>query len=134
VSAVLLAASSASVVYAGRALRRERQAPLRWTLPAALLLLGGAWLLEGWSHWQAGLRPQDSGYAATVYALIGYQGVLTVVLCFMGGYTLARSLAGRLGPRQRGSFFNTALMWHYIAAQGLIALFIMHGLATQAGG
>ncbi|ANN77462.1 cytochrome c oxidase subunit I [Bordetella flabilis] len=133
-SAALFIGSATLVAYAGRQLRRERHGPLRWCLPAALLLLAGAVALEGWGHWQTGLRPQDSAYAATVYGLAGYQALLTITLCFMGAFTLARSLARRLGPRHRGSFHNTSLLWHYVVAQGLIALLIVHGLASQAGG
>lgn len=133
-SATLLVGSSALVWHAGRQLQRERHGPLRWALPAGLLMLVGAIALEGLAHWQTGLRPRHSGYAAAVYGLAGYQALLTVILCFMGAFTLARSLAGRLGPRRRGSFNNTSLLWHYAVGQGLAALLVLHGLAREAGG
>jgi cytochrome c oxidase subunit I+III len=44
----------------------------------------------------------------------------------MAGYTLARSWAGLLDAERRVTFDSTRLMWHYTAAQGLIALAIMH--------
>ncbi|HWK71077.1 MAG TPA: cbb3-type cytochrome c oxidase subunit I [Burkholderiaceae bacterium] len=126
-SAGLLLGTSVLLAWLSRTLERERQVAVRLGLPAAMLMIAAAIGLEAHGQWQAGLRPQDSGYAAAVYALIGLQAVFVTALCFMAAFTVARSLAGRLGPARRASFDSTMLFWHYTVAQGLLGLCAIHG-------
>jgi len=132
-SAALLLGSSALVAWAGRRLARERHGALRLGMPLAIALAGVAVALEVQGHWQTGLRPQDSAYAAAVYALAGFQGTLVIVLCAIGLFTVARSVAGRLGPAHRASLHVMRLLWHYTVAQGLAGLALVHVLARQLG-
>lgn len=133
VDACLLIGSSASVIWAGCQLRKAKQAGLRLGLPIALLLLITAIGLEVYGQWQTGLRPQDSAYAASVYAMLGLQGVFAMVTCYMALFTVARSAAGRLSQAQRVCYDNTMLFWHYAVAQGLFALGIIHGFPRLTG-
>src|SRR5690606_8666078 len=100
-NSVLLMAGSACVWAGSRALRRDRQSWLRAGLPAGCVLLAAVVAREALAHWHIGLRPQDSAYAAAVYAIVGLQGVLTLAAASMALFTTVRSWAGRLGPARR---------------------------------
>jgi cytochrome c oxidase subunit I+III len=132
-SVCLLLGSSALLVWSGRTLARGRQQPLRWVLPIAILMLAAATGLECYGHWQSGLRPQDSGYGAAVYAMVGLQAIFVLVLCLMGAFTVARSLAGRLAPARRACFDSTMILWHYAVAQGLVGIAVLHGFPRLVG-
>jgi cytochrome c oxidase subunit I+III len=129
ISAALLVASSALVAYGSRALRssaRRGSWPVRIALLLAIPLLIGSLAVELHGQWQVGLRPTESGYGATVYAIAGMQGLLVFALTIMGFYTIARSLAGLLNAERRATYDNTMLLWHYTVGQGLVALFVVH--------
>ncbi|MGB6102323.1 MAG: cbb3-type cytochrome c oxidase subunit I [Pusillimonas sp.] len=132
-SACLLMGSSVVLAWIGRQLARSRQVPLRLGLPIAIVMLTMAIGLEAYGHWQTGLRPQDNAYAAAVYAMIGQQSILALVLTYMGVFTTARSLAGRLTPIRRACCDNTTIFWHYTVAQGLLALVLLHGFPRLIG-
>jgi cytochrome c oxidase subunit I+III len=128
-SAALLLASGACVFHADRRLKPEAHASAwhpRTALLFGVLLLLSSFGVEWYSHWQSGLRPQDSGYGASVYALISLQGFFVAVIAIMGVYTVARSLAGLLHAERRVTFENTMLFWYYTIAQGLIAIVLVH--------
>ncbi|MBO1113518.1 cbb3-type cytochrome c oxidase subunit I [Bordetella petrii] len=131
--AALLLASSALVWAGGRALRHGRQGWLRAALPLGCMMLFAALGLEAAAQWRAGLRPQDSAYAAAVCAVIGLQAVLVGAVGFMGLFTTARSWAGRLAGNRRACFDNTALLWHYTVAQGLAGTCLLHGFPRWVG-
>jgi len=131
--AALLAASSILAWLAGRRLRAGRLGWTRFGLPLGAALLLAATGLELAAQWRTGLRPQDSAYAAAVYALAGLQGVLAVAVGFMSLFTAARAWAGRLAPDRRATFDNTALLWHYTVAQGLVAILAAHGFPRLVG-
>lgn len=132
-SACLMLGSGALVAWAGKRLKQGRQGLLRLGLPLATLMLASAIALEGYGHWQSGMRPQDSGYAAAVYAMVGLQGVFGVVLIYMGLFTVARSLAGRLSATRRACFDSTMMFWYYAVAQGLLGLAVIHGFPRLVG-
>ncbi|NYT57585.1 cbb3-type cytochrome c oxidase subunit I [Alcaligenaceae bacterium] len=132
-SACLFIASSLMMAWSGRNLSHRRYWPLRLGLVLSLVMLSTAVALEAYGHWQSGLRPDDSAYAASVYALAGLQGVLTTVMAYMGVFTLARSLAGKLTPARRACYDNTMVLWHYTVAQGLLALGLVHGFPHMTG-
>jgi len=132
-SACLLLGSAALVAVAGRGLARRRQSLLRWGLPLAAVLLVAEAGLELHAHWRAGLRPQASAYAASVYAVIGLQAMLAAVSSLMGLFSVARSLAGRLSAARRACFDSTAILWQYTVAQGLLSLGLLHVFPRWAG-
>jgi cytochrome c oxidase subunit I+III len=48
------------------------------------------------------------------------------VLLTMGLYVCARSWNGKLLPDARASLDNTAVLWHYVAAQGLVGMGVIY--------
>jgi cytochrome c oxidase subunit I+III len=123
-----LAASSAVIAYASRALRTCSSAwPLRVALVLALPLLAAGWGIEWYGQWRSGLTPTASSYGAVVYTFIAVQGFLVAVLATMAFYSLARSLAGLLDRERRATFDNTMLLWHYGVGQGIVGLALVHG-------
>ncbi|NYT44562.1 cbb3-type cytochrome c oxidase subunit I [Alcaligenaceae bacterium] len=132
-SGALLLGSSVLWAAISRRLAAGQEGPLRLALPLAMLMTMLAIGLEGYGQWQTGLRPQDSGYAAAVYAMVGLQGFYGIVLCLMGSFTVARSLAGRLGPVRRATFDSTMILWHFAVAQGVLILATLHGFPRLVG-
>jgi cytochrome c oxidase subunit I+III len=125
-SAALLLASSAAVWLGGRALASTRSGAMRAALLIAVVSLAGALASDCLSQWRTGLRPTEHPYAALVYTTLSLQGVYVVALSVMGSFLLARSLFGRLDARRRASWDNTALLWHYTVAQGLLGVALLH--------
>ncbi len=132
-SAGLLLGALALVEGAGRRLAQARQTFLRASLSAAIVLVGASAAVEILSHWQSGLRPQVSAYAAAVYAVAGLQAAFAALAGVMGVFTVARSLAGRLTATRRAAFDTTMMMWRYTAAQGLVALALVHVFPRLTG-
>jgi cytochrome c oxidase subunit I+III len=136
-AALLLILSSSAMAYASRALGKTRSRfgpwPMRLFLLLAIPFLLAAFGVELYAHWQSGLRPTDSGYAATVYAFIATQGFFVAVVTVMGLYTFARSLCGLLNGRRRATFDNTMLFWHYTVVQGLAMLAVVHTFPRLLG-
>jgi cytochrome c oxidase subunit I+III len=134
-SAGLLVVSSAAVWCAGRLLGRDA---LRRTASGLLVALAAVALCvalatELAGHWQAGVRPQVSSYSAMVYMAGFLQFELVAALVVMALFVLARLAAGRLDGVWRVTFDNTALLWYYTAAQGLVGLLLVHGFPRLAG-
>jgi cytochrome c oxidase subunit I+III len=109
------------------------QAALSLALLAAIACVLASIGLDLASHVQAGLSPRAQAWSATVAALLAWQGLHAVVLLLMGGYAIARSLAGKLLPRARATLDNTALQWHYVTAQGLAISALVQGLPRLLG-
>jgi cytochrome c oxidase subunit I+III len=111
----------------------------RAILPATLGVLVGCGALaaavavEIVAHWQSGLRPQATAYAAMVYlaGVLAAQVVAAVV--FMGLFTVARLAAGRTDRERRNSFDHMALLAYYAAAQTLLGLALVHGFPRLVG-
>jgi cytochrome c oxidase subunit I+III len=133
VSAGLLLASSGLVAWMSRRLEQDRQVTVRFGFLPAILMLVAAIALEGMGLWHSGLRPQDNGYAAAVYAVAGLEALFVIVSVCMGSFTVARSLAGRLSPARRSPFDSTMIFWHYTVAQGVLSLVLVHGFPRLVG-
>jgi cytochrome c oxidase subunit I+III len=118
--------SAAAMVMANRALSVDQSVKVSVALLAALVTV---WIAFGASlHGllATSLRPQMHGYASTAYAMIAWQGVHAVLLTLMAGFTWVRLRLGMIDSVRRNVFDNTRIMWYYSAAQGLIALMVMH--------
>ena len=124
-----------SLMLADSLLRPDR-ASSRWVMSTVMVLavgsLGAGSLLDLLGHWNAGLRPADSSYAALVYAFVTIQGQVVVAVMLMGFYAAARSLSGKLDASRRVTFDNTKCLGWYAIAQGLVGLLVMH-LAPRLG-
>jgi cytochrome c oxidase subunit I+III len=74
----------------------------------------------------ANVKPDQHAYGAVLYTMLAYQGLHVVLVTLMGGYTIARILAGLVDDTRRNTFDNTRLMWYYTAAQALVSFLVMH--------
>ncbi|MGZ8260393.1 MAG: cbb3-type cytochrome c oxidase subunit I, partial [Caldimonas sp.] len=120
-------ASSAALWLSGRRLNQRALGGWRvgWVLVAAALATAGfALLLHG--HDAAGLAPRAQAWAATVAALLSYQGLHVVILVLVAIYLAARAWRGLLTPGQRATFDNAALLWHGACAQGVVVALLPH--------
>jgi cytochrome c oxidase subunit I+III len=134
-SALLLIASVTAFVLAGRWLPPPRTRSLRTLV---LVLIGASTLvayvvLEIIGHWQSGLRPTESAYAAMVYMASFLSAQLVAVVAIMSLFTAARSFAGQLDRVRRVSFDCTALLAYYAAGQGILGLLLVHGFPRLMG-
>ena len=129
VAGILMMAGSFAMVLATRALRSaepRRQRLLRALVLLALACTAGGIGLDMASQIGAGLDPTAQAWSATVGVFLGYGVFHGAVLALMGGYLLVRSSSGRLQPSARATLDNTALLWHCVTAQGVIAMLAVH--------
>jgi cytochrome c oxidase subunit I+III len=123
VPAALLAASSAAIGIANRALARGRS--VSPAVAAAIVFIAAAFAADVYGHRE--LVPTTSGYGAVVYlvlALAGFYAAAAIVLALFAAARQARGLADRV---RRVTFDNARLFWHYTVAQGLAGLAVVHG-------
>jgi cytochrome c oxidase subunit I+III len=121
------ALSSALFVAAERLLDPGRRGWLSAAVAGSIVLMLAAFGADLWSWHHAGIRPSEHAYGAVVYAVLAWQGLHVAVLLIMAGYTLARSWCGLLDATRRVTVDNTRLFWHYMAAQGVIGILLVHG-------
>jgi cytochrome c oxidase subunit I+III len=96
-----------------------------------LLSLLTLWIALGMQFhavWETDLRPDQHGYAATVYTMIAWQLLHAVLLTFMALYCLARHWCGLIDAQRRNTFDNTRIMWYFCCAQAVIALLVMNSV------
>ena len=87
-------------------------------LALVLLVVGFGTVLLGQSA--AGLAPTETAWAATIAALLGYQGLHVAILGIIAIYLILRAWDGKLHGRNRGTFDNSALIWHGSVLQGVL--------------
>jgi cytochrome c oxidase subunit I+III len=128
VSAMLFAISSALVLAARALLPQATSKPLfALVIVVATTALTLALVADTFGHWQAGLRPTQSAYAAMVYMNAVLQLQLVGSLIVMAGFAIARRLAGRLDQGRPAVFDNLGVLWHYTVGQALLGLLLVHG-------
>jgi cytochrome c oxidase subunit I+III len=132
-AAALLVLSGVALAVATHAQRARVRGRLLGGLLLAAALLVVALAMEAGAHWRTGLRPAESAYAATVYALVALQAFHVCVLVLMALYAGARELAGKLSAERRGCFDNMLPLWAFTIVQGLLALALVHGAPWLAG-
>jgi cytochrome c oxidase subunit I+III len=128
VAGALFLLGAASMAGALLGMRANRHVLLRWCVAAATVATTAAFAADLAAHLQAGLAPSQHAWGASVAALLGWQGFHAAVLLLMGGYLLARSLAGRLVPQARATLDNSALLWFYASVQGLATVALVRVL------
>lgn len=133
VSAALLLVAAALAAGCAGPLGQGGHRALRWGLPVAAGLVALSAGHDIHTHWQAGLRPQASAYAAAVYAVAGLQAIFAGLTALMATFTVARSVAGRLRATRRAAYDTTKMMFLYTAAQGLLALALLHAFPRLTG-
>jgi cytochrome c oxidase subunit I+III len=102
-------------------------------LAAAAVIMLGALALDVAGQYRAGLDPVAHAYGAAVTAVLTVQGLFAAALAIMAAYAMARSWRGLLDTVRRVTFDNTALLWHYTVAQGMIALVALHAMPRLVG-
>jgi cytochrome c oxidase subunit I+III len=130
---LLLLAGSALVAWARRRVVRSRQGGLRVAMLVAMLCVAAATGLDLASQVQAGLSPRATAWGATVSALLAWQVFHAALLMLVGAYVVARSWRRKLLPRTRASMDNSALLWHYVTAQGLAGALLLQLLPRLLG-
>jgi cytochrome c oxidase subunit I+III len=126
---LLLVASSAAIGFANRRLAQHRS-----VLPGivgAVLLFAAAFAIDLGSH--PGLAPSDSAYGAAVWLVLSLEGFFGGIVIVMALFALARHVAGRLDFVRRVTFDNARLYWHYVVAQSLLGLAVLHGFPRWVG-
>ncbi len=128
VSAALLVATSVAVMLAGRSLPQPggRPWPFVALLGVAATALMASFGIDVWNVLDGGVSPTASGYGATLFAIIGYQGFIAAALFIVAGFVIAKGIVGRIDKERRATFDTIRLLLHYAVIQGLIALFIVH--------
>jgi cytochrome c oxidase subunit I+III len=122
-SAALIAASSACIGLANRALKRARS--IAWPLIAAIALLAGGIAAEFVT--QRELSPSASAYGAAVYLIASLAAFYASVVIAMTLFVLARNAKGMVDAVRRVTFDNARLFWHYAVAQTIAGLLLVHG-------
>jgi cytochrome c oxidase subunit I+III len=132
-SAGLLAAGSVAMAWAARRLTAGGQGWLKAAVIFAIACALAATGLDIAGHVRAGLDPGAQAWSATVAALLGWQALHAAILLVMGLYVVARSIMGRLKADARATLDNTALLWHYVTAQGVLAIVLVRVLPGWLG-
>ena len=125
-AAALYAGGGVAMWGAARLLGRASPWFLRIALLAAAGLFAVAAGADGWALWEGGVRPEAHAYGATSFALFAWQAMHVAIVLLMAGYTLARSLTGRLDGQRRLTMDNVMLFSVYVAGQGVTGLALLH--------
>jgi cytochrome c oxidase subunit I+III len=99
---------------------------LRGALLASVALLAFGAAADGWALWSGGVRPEAHSHGAASWAITAWQATHVAIAALMLGYTVARSLAGRLDAARRLTLDNTRLFVAYTAGQGTAGLALLH--------
>ena len=125
-SSALLLLGSAAMFGARGLLSRSRVTAVWCMVVFALVCVLAAFGLDLWGQVQAGLSPSATAWSATVAAMMAYQGFHVAILVVMALYVCARAWTGKLRTDARASLDNTAILWHYVTVQGLVAMGIVY--------
>jgi cytochrome c oxidase subunit I+III len=118
----LVAASSLALGIANRRLSQDRK-PVAWIVAALVLLAGGVGV-EALAH--RSLDAAQSAYAAIVWTIVGLDGTLALAALVLGAFALARVVAGHVDRARRNVFDNARIFWHYVVAQNLAGIALVH--------
>jgi cytochrome c oxidase subunit I+III len=129
VSAALLVASAVAAVLSARVLpaRHASRLPFTAVVTLGIAALVAALGLETWTHRSVGLDPAANAHDAMVAMALFLQAQLAAPAAIWGVFAMARLSAGHLDTRRCATVENLKLFWLYTAAQGLVALLLVHG-------
>jgi cytochrome c oxidase subunit I+III len=122
-AAAMIAASSAAFGVANRRLACDGSPGPEMT--AAIALLAGGFGIEAFAH--RDLSPATSAYGAIVWAIVALDGFHVAVAGLLAAFAIARRCAGHLDRERRNVFDNVRIFWHYVVAQNLAGLILVHG-------
>lgn len=113
---VVLLGSSLPMIWAERAVRRDRIGQVRLAL-ALTWLLGAAFLVnQGLEYEELTFGWQDNAYASLFYTITGLHGLHVLVGLAMGGVLQVKAALGLIGSRRRATLEVVALYWHFVDA------------------
>ena len=93
---------------------------LRTVTALALICIVAGFAVVLLGQQAAGLDPTAHAWGATIAAMLGYQGLHIFIVAIIAIYLICRSWDGKLRGRNRGSFDNSALIWHGTVLQGVL--------------
>jgi cytochrome c oxidase subunit I+III len=125
-AAGLYLGAAVAVSLARRMLGGASPWPCRLALALGVVLLAAGLVADGWAIWRGPIQPTVHVYGAAAWGLYVWQAFHVLVGLLMGGYTLARSLAGMLDGDRRLTMDNTWLFWLYTVGQGVVGLALLH--------
>lgn len=98
---------------------------------AAVLLIFIAFAVELYAH--RALSPRTSSYAATVQTFVAFNGFGAIAVSVLALFAVARRRAGMLDRERRNVFDHVRLLWHYVVAQNVAGLALVHGFPRWVG-
>ena len=123
---VLLIASSVSLMWAERGIRRGDAGRLSLGL-IVTLVLGAAFIaLQGVEYAREVHTPQVDAYWSAFFTLIGFHGAHVLVGWLMLAFTLLRSSRGHFTAQRHLAVQNVALYWHMVDAVWLVIVFTLY--------
>jgi cytochrome c oxidase subunit I+III len=128
-AAAMIVASSIAFGVANRGLARDRS-PIP-AMTVAIVLLACGFAVEAFAH--RTLLPTASGYGAIVWSIVSLEGFHVAVVVFLAMFAIARRWAGCLDRERRNVFDNVRIFWHYVVAQNLAGLVLVHGFPRLVG-
>jgi cytochrome c oxidase subunit 3 len=129
---VCLLASSVTVAFAGRALRRDQvRAAAAWLL--LTILLGAGFLVGTAREWYRlivdhGLTIHTNLFGSTFYSLVGFHAGHVTVGLVMLILLLACACAGALRPREAERVELVSWYWHFVDGVWLVVLTVVYGI------
>lgn len=135
VSAMFFMVAMLAIYFAKRSLAQPGQKNL--STPVLIFLAAvfaaAAVVVEIMSHWQQGLQPSQSSYAAMVYMAGILNGELVFTIVIMALFVIARHFAGKLDRIRCQTLENTCLLLYYTGAQAIVGLIVIHGFPHVMG-
>lgn len=99
-----------------------------WVLIVALACTAGAFGVDVYSWRLVNLDGTRDTWSASISILLGFQGIMLFVLLLAAPYLCLRAWRGMIGPENRATRDNIALIWHYVTLQGLAGFLVIRGL------
>lgn len=123
---LLLGASSASVVWAERGIRRGDARRLSVGL-VVTLALGAAFLaLQAFEYARETHMPQTDAYWSTYYTITGFHGAHVLLGWLMLAFTLLRNARGHFSARRHLAVQNVGLYWHTVDGVWLVIVLALY--------
>ena len=127
---ICLLSSSATIVFATRALARGRRIPFElWLL--ATLVLGGLFLVATGVEWwgliyQKGLTIYANLLGTTFYSLVGFHALHVTIGLAMLGFVLALGLLGHIREEHAERVEILSWYWHFVDAVWLVVFTVVY--------
>jgi cytochrome c oxidase subunit I+III len=116
INTAILVASSATMIWAERAVRSGRTTRGRIGL-AITVVLGALFLaFQIYEYTRKSLSPTHDAYASLFYTITGFHGAHVLVGLIMLVVVLVRALRGHFSAERHEAVSNVAMYWHFVDA------------------